>query len=229
MAALAYKMLKISLGIDVDAPLTLTDKLEDLTSKNLDLAFASGFDVNNNMDYQQAINFTQQRTLELKLQKSKALPSLSANWNFGYNTFDQNFVFFNTSQKWYNFSALNVSLNIPIFSSFARSARTQQAKIALEQSKTQLTETEQRLKLAYESAKSDYEFGIESYQTAKSNLALAERIERKQQVKFTEGLSSSFDFSEAQRQLYAAQSDYLQSMLNIINRRAALQKIINNK
>jgi hypothetical protein len=40
---------------------------------------------------------------------------------------------------------------------------------------------------------------------------LAERIERKQQIKFTE-VPSSFDFSEAQRQLYTAQQNYLQSM-----------------
>ena len=67
--------------------------------------------------------------------------------------------------------------------SFGRSAKTQQAKIALDQAKTQLTQTEQQLKLEYERAKSEYEFSIEEYATSKSNLNLAERIERKQQIK----------------------------------------------
>jgi len=58
---------------------------------------------------------------------------------------------------------------------------------------------------------------------------LAERIEKKQQIKFAEGLSSSFDFNEAKRQLYSAQQNYLQSMVNIINQKAALEKITNNK
>ena len=97
----------------------------------------------------------------------------------------------------------------------------------MEQAKTQLTETEQQLKLQYEKAKSEYEFAVEEYATSKSNLNLADRIERKQEIKFTEGLSSSFDFSEAQRQLYTAQQNYLQSMVNIINKKAALEKIIN--
>jgi outer membrane protein TolC len=174
-----------------------------------------------------ASNFQEQRLLELKLQKSKALPSLGAAFNFGYNSFANEFDFANGDQKWNRFSNLGVSLNVPLFSSLGRSAKTQQAKIALDQAKTQLTQTEQQLKLEYERAKSDYDFSIEEYATSKSNLSLAERIEKKQEIKFREGLSSSFDFSEAQRQLYTSQQNYLQSMVNIINKKAALEKIVN--
>lgn len=224
----SYKMLKIALGIDIDADLKLTDKLDNLTISNLDMAFSqTGFIVGNNINYQMAQNFQQQKELELKLEKSKALPTLSANVNFGYNAFGNQFQFFTQNQKWLNYSNLGISLNVPIFSSLARTARTQQAKIALEKAKTQLTETEQRLKLQYANAKSEYEFSIEEYETAKTNLNLAERIEKKQQIKFTEGLSSSFDFNDAQRQLYAAQQKYLQTMVEIINKKASLEKVIN--
>ena len=72
---------------------------------------------------------------------------------------------------------------------------------------------------------SDYEYSINQFNNAQSNLKLAERIESKQQIKFKEGLSSSFDFAEAQKQLYTAQQDYLQEMVNVINSRAALEKI----
>jgi len=225
---IANKMLKFTLGIDVNAELTLTDKLDSLTTSNLDFAFnQNGFAVTDNINYQIATNFKEQRYLELKLQKSKALPSLGAAFNFGYNSFANNFTFADKDQKWNRFSNVGVSLNVPIFSSFGRNAKTQQAKIAFEQAKTQLIQTEQQLKLEYEKAKSEYEFSIEEYATSKSNLNLAERIEKKQQIKFTEGLSSSFDFSEAQRQLYTAQQNYLQSMVNIINKKAALEKLIN--
>jgi outer membrane protein TolC len=224
----AMKMLKFTLGMDINDELTLTDKLDNLTTSNLDLALSQGgFAVDNNINYQMALNFQEQRSLELKLQKSKALPSLAASVNFGYNAFNNQFNFFAQDQRWLNYSNLGMSLNVPIFSSFGRHAKTQQAKIALDQAKTQLTQTEQQLKLQYEKAKSEYDFSIEEYATSKSNLTLAERIEKKQEIKFTEGLSSSFDFSEAQRQLYTAQQNYLQSMVNIINKKAALEKIIN--
>ena len=146
--------------------------------------------------------------------------------NFGYNSFSETFSFLNSNQKYYNYSNLGVNLNIPIFSSLGRSAKTQQAKIALEQAKTQLTQAEQQLKLQYQNAKSDYEFIIEQYNSSKENLKLAERIENKQQIKFKEGLSSSFDFTEAQRQLYSSQQSFLQTMVDVINKKASLEKIL---
>ncbi|WP_395049813.1 TolC family protein [Flavobacterium sp.] len=226
----AYKMLKITLGINITDDLKLTDKLDNLTASNLDLAISkSEFAVTDNVNYQMALNFQEQRQLELKLQKSKALPSLSANANFGYTAFKDEFQFFTKNQNWFNYSNVGVNLNIPIFSSLARSSRTQQAKIALDQANTQLSETEQKIKLQYAAAKSDYEFSVEEYATAKSNLNLAERIEKKQQIKFAEGLSSSFDYNDAQRQLYSGQQKYLQSMVDVINKKAALEKIINKQ
>lgn len=224
-------MLKLALGIDLQDDLTLTDKLDALAQDNMASAFVrDSFNVENNIDYQIGKNFTQQRSLELKLEKAKALPTLSASFNIGTNAFaDKQFTFFQGDHRWFDYSNVGVSLNVPIFSSGMRGARTQQAKIAYEQAKTQLTETEQRLKLQYQQAKSEYEFSIEEYGTKKNSLRLAERIENKQSIKFTEGLSSSFDFSEAQRQLYTAQQDYLQAMVDVINKKAALEKITNGK
>lgn len=225
---IANDMLKLVLGINLENGLSLTDKLDVLTQNNLDLAvLKEEFNVTNNIDYQIGQNLLTSKELLLKLEKSKALPSLSAAVNFGYNSFGNEFNFFSQDQKYYNFSNLGVNLNIPIFSSFARSSRTQQAKIALEQSKTELTQTEQQLKLQFEKAKSDYEFSIEQLGTSKSNLNLAERIENKNQIKFKEGLSSSFDLTEAQRQLYTSQQTYLQAMLDVINKRATLEKLFN--
>lgn len=193
----------------------------------MDLALsATDFNVKNNINYAISNNFVDQRTLELKLQKSKALPTLSAAVNFGYNSFSDTFTFLNSDQRWFNYSNLGVNLNIPIFSSFARSAKTQQAKIELDKAKTLLTQAEEQLKLQYQNAKSDYEFSIEQYNSSKESLKLAERIENKQQIKFKEGLSSSFDFTEAQRQLYTSQQNFLQTMVDVINKKATLEKII---
>jgi outer membrane protein len=226
----AYKMLKINLGMDINDNLSLTDSLDNLTVSNLDQAFSKNeFALLDNINYKMALNYQEQRELELKLQKSKALPSLAANLNFGYTAFKDEFQFFTKNQNWFNYSNVGISLNVPIFSSLARSSRTQQAKIAFDQASTQLTEAEQKLRLQYSAAKTDYVFSIEEYATAKTNLNLAERIEKKQQIKFTEGLSSSFDYNDAQRQLYTQQQKYLQSMVDVINKKAALEKIINKK
>lgn len=225
---IALNMVKLLLGIDLDDQIILSDKLETLTQNNIDLQIlASEFNINNNIDYQIGKNVEESKKLIIKLEKSKALPSLGAQLNFGYNAFSNEFTFFNSDQKWSNYSNVGVGLTVPIFSSGARSSRVQQAKIDLEKSQTQLKETEQKLKLEYQKAKSDYEYSINQYNNAQANLKLAERIESKQQVKFREGLSSSFDFAEAQKQLYTAQQEVLQAMLDIVNKKATLEKLLN--
>ena len=83
--------------------------------------------------------------------------------------------------------------------------------------------------LEFQSAKTDYEYSVEQFTVSKENLRLAERIESKQQIKFKEGISTSFEFTEAQRQLYSAQQSYLQAMVDVINKKATLDKLTNTK
>jgi len=210
---IALKMLKLVLGIDMEEELLLKDNLDQLANDNLIVNSNFDFSVTNTIDYKIGQNNEEASRLLLKLEKSKALPSLSATANFGYNSFSNTFSFLERDQQWFNFSNIGVGLNIPIFSSLGRTARTQQAKIAYEQAKTQLKETEQKLLLEFEKSKTDYEFSVEQYVVAKENLRLAERIENKQQIKYKEGISSSFEFTEAQRQLYTAQQEHLQAMI----------------
>lgn len=226
---IALKMLKLVLGIDMQEEVTLKDNLDQLASENIVLNSNFDFSVTNTIDFKIGQNNEEAFRLLLKLEKSKALPSLSANANFGYNSFSNTFAFLERDQNWFNFSNIGVGLNIPIFSSLGRTARTQQAQIAYEQAKTQLKETEQKLLLEFEKSKTDYEYSVEQYAVAKENLRLAERIENKQQIKFKEGISSSFEFTEAQRQLYAAQQDHLQAMVEVISKKATLDKISNQK
>ncbi|SDX70292.1 Outer membrane protein TolC [Lutibacter oricola] len=228
LTKLAYQMLNITLGIDIKTNTTLTDKLNDLAQKSSEYDFlAQSFNIEDHIDYKIAKNTERSNELLVKLEQSKALPSLSAFVNFGYAGYGQNFDFLKKEQQWFDSSLFGVSLNVPIFSSLGRSASTQQAKIELDKAKTNLTQTQQNLMLNLESAKTEYNFNIEELETSKQNLALANRIEKKQQIKYVEGISSSFELAEAQRQLYSMQQNYLQAMLNVIASKATLDNALN--
>jgi outer membrane protein TolC len=228
MEKITRQMLNLVLGLPIEAPTVLTENLDDLTQKQIDLGLIdSEFDIENNVDFKMAANLNEQRFLELKLAKSRALPTLNAFVNYGGNSFSDRFNFFSSGQQWFGSSILGVDLNIPIFSSLQRSASTQRAKIALEKAKTQFTETQSRIRLQLETAKSDYILAIEQYGTSKDNLDLAERIEKKNQIKYSEGLATSFELRQAQTQLYNSQQEYLQSMVDVINKKTALENIIN--
>ncbi len=225
---IGYKMLNITMGNLIDEKIALKDNLDSLILENIDLSLlAKTFNVANHIDYKIAENNKEGNRLLVLLEKSKALPSLRAFVNYGYAGNANSFDFFRRDQTWYNSSLLGVSLDIPIFSSFNRRAKTRQAKFELDNAEIQLLEIREQLNLKAAAAKSDYKFSIEQYQSAKQNLELAQRIEKKQQIKFFEGVSTSFELSQAQNQLYTQQQNYIQSMLDVIAKKTALENALN--
>ncbi len=225
---IANQMFNVALGIDVNVAVILTETIDALTKENMNLELLQrDITIEDNVDFKISQNLTEQRDLEMLLEKSKALPSLSAFVNYGTAAFSDTFTFLDNNQVWFQSSIVGVRLNVPIFSSGLRTAKTQRAIIAVDQAETELKETKQQVILALNSAKSNYQFAIEKYENAKKNKALSERIERKNQIKFTEGLSTSFDLRQAQTQLYSAQLQYFQSMLDLINAKAEIETILN--
>ena len=224
---LAYQMLSITIGLDYNIPIILTDDLESLTVKNILQDGIEDADVKNTIDYKIAANDKTSKELLLKLEKSKALPTLSAFLSGAYIGNNNEFKFLSDQQKWIGTATFGASLNIPIFSSGMRSAATQRAQINLEKAQINLDETEQQLKLQIEAAKSDFILATEEYENKKQNLNLAERIENKNQTKFFEGVGSSFELRQAQTQLYTAQQEFLQAMLDVINTKAELETLTN--
>ena len=228
LEAITRQMLNLLMGMPLGHSCELSENLDALAQQQIDpLLLESEFQVENNVDYKLAYNLNEQRYYELKLERSKALPTLNAFLNYGSTAYSDQFDFFSGDPQWFDSSVLGFNLEIPLFSSLKRSASTQRAKIALEKAKTQLTEAEEQIRLQLERAKSDYILAIEQYDTTKQNLKLAERIEHKNQTKFLEGIASSFDLRQAQLQLYSSQQEYLQSMVDVINSKTALETIIN--
>ena len=221
--------LNFVLGIPITIPVELTDELSNLADKEMmaeDL-LEEELQLEANIDFKIADNLVQQRELEWQLERSKALPSLSAFANYGYLSFSDNFNFFSSNADWFDFSMVGLNLNIPIFSSLQRDARTKRAQIALEQAEVEMEESIQQLRLETNRAKSDFQFATESYINSQRNLDLAERIEEKNEAKFKEGVASSFELRQAQQQLYSAQNEYLQAMLEVISSKSQLETILN--
>jgi outer membrane protein TolC len=229
MRDLAYNMLKLVLGLKIDDQIMLQDNLDSLAHQNLDLTLLEqGFKIEDNVDFRIAKNQEESSALLLKLEKSKALPQLNAFINAGYNGFNNEFKFTETQQQWFGYSMAGIRMSVPIFSSLGRQASTNKARMNLDIAQIQLEETQQRLFFELESAKSNFQYAIETYYNNQESLLLAERISSKNQVKFLEGIASSFDLLQAQKQLYEAQYNYLNSMTEVINKKTVLDTILNN-
>ena len=225
---LAYEMFNLSLGLEAGTIVKLSDSMEDLISiSSMSPLKILNNSVENTTDFKIANNNLRSKELLFKLEKSKALPSLNAFINGSYNGNSNRFNFLENSQKWFGASLIGVNMSVPIFSSFGRSASTQKAKINLEKSKRNLITLKQELQIKLKRAENELDFANRDLKTKKQALNLAKRIEEKNQIKFFEGLASSFELSQAQTQLYSAQQKYIEAMLYLLNKHIALDVMLN--
>ena len=222
------EMLKFVIGYPIETPLKLSDELDDIFNEDLYFeTLPNANNIENNIDIRIADNTVKSEALKLKLEKSKALPKVNAFINQTYTGNSNEFTFTDSDQKWYGSSLLGLNVKIPIFSSLGRSANTQKAKISLDQAKTQLEETQSKIRIDVNAALNEYQLAIDNYYTEKENLRLAERIEQKNQTKFFEGMIQSFELRIAQLQLYSAQSNFVNAIQKVITNKIELETLLN--
>ena len=221
-------ILKMVIGLPIEDEITLSDNLSGLTLKKIDMGLIDKpISIDQNIDYIIANNEKKSQETLLKLEKSRALPTISAYVQGTYKGNSDSFDFLDSDQKWYGSSVAGVTMSIPVFSSLGRSAKTQQAKIEVAKASEELLQTEKRVLIELENAKTNYQFAINNFQNAQKTLNLAKKIEKKNGIKFIEGIASSFELRQAQMQLYSIQNELLQSMLEVINKKTNLEIILN--
>jgi outer membrane protein TolC len=223
---------KLLLGINAQENITLTDRLDTLifeqVSSNLNNSVTSIFE---NIDYKIAANNVESKYLLHKAEKYKRLPSIAGFLSGNYQNFtnDRFSALFDKNTQWLSTLSAGVSVSFPIFTSLGGEATIKRTEIEWEIAQNELKETEATIALDISKAKSDYQLSIDTYHNKQKSLRLAERIEHKNNLKFKEGLASSFELRQAQMQLYTTQQEYLQAMVDVINQKATLENLLNLK
>lgn len=217
--------LKYLIGYPLDEDLKLLSTMDELVQKNQVLVDQSAqVDFSNHIDLKLKQNALRISELQLKYQKSKSLPTLSAALSSSYNGFSNKFTFFDKEQQWFNTSVFALQLNVPVFSGLQRSYQTQQAKLDVEKAKLDRVDAENKLKSDYFGKVKDYENAYDSYKTAQDLVKLSSEIYRKQNIKFKEGLGTSFELSQSESQYFQAQAQLYLSVLDLIKTKIALDQ-----
>ncbi len=222
MIPVTYQMLNMTLGRDLTDKVVLADTLMGLCVRSETSKELVDWNIAKNIDYQIAQNNLRSSELLLKLERFRALPSISAFITSGYDAYNDDFTFTEKSQQWYGRSAIGLSLSMPIFTSGAGQSRTDQAKLNVAKAKTQLEQVEEELLLQKASAHNQFTLALEEFLRSQESLDIAYRIERKNEIKYTEGVTGSFELRQAQLQLFDLQNQHLNAMRNIINSKTEL-------
>jgi len=208
------ELLKFQMGMAITDELTLTDKLEDI---NFNDAIANSSDTSfyhNRIEY--SLLETQKRLNEydLKSKKAQYLPSLSAFANYG--TSFQNNSFGNLYSANYPSSYIGLTLNVPIFSGFQHLNQVRESKIAIIKTENDLFNLRNGIGLQANKARITYINGLQSLKSQKENMGLAEEVLRVAKIKYSQGVGSSIEVTQAQTDLDSADNSYIQSLYDAL-------------
>lgn len=223
---ISRNILLYTLGLPLETQLDLTTELDDIVDIAGEETLTTDFNVVEHIDYQLAQN--QLRTDELKMKNEQAayLPSLSAFFSYQRNRQANEFDFF-SGESWFPTELVGVQMNVPIFSSFGRKNAVAQAKINVEQSSMNLERVSREVQVQVDQARDIYYQALDNYQTTEKNLELSRRINDKELVKYQEGVSTSLDLAQAQRQFLDTQSNFIMATYNLIDAKSNLLKALN--
>jgi outer membrane protein len=168
-------------------------------------------------------------TLQRKAYISEYYPTLSLNGNYSYTGQSDKFDLFkskNSSAFWYDASAIGVTLRVPIFNGFATRARVRQANVDILKNEQDRRETTNSLNLAYDNAKIALRNSLNTINSQRQNVTLAQEIYKSTQNNYNNGLAALTDVLDTENALTEAQNSYTQALLNY--RIAEIQLIKSN-
>jgi outer membrane protein TolC len=228
-AEVARKMLNFQLGLNLEATIILTDGIDELAQMQSDQGFfQSTFDVSQNANYQLANTNLMLQGLQLKNQKAKYLPQLSMFATHQENSFGNEFNFLSSDATWFPTTLIGVNLNVPIFSSGMRRQQVKQANIEVLKAEQTLLQATQGAELEMLNARAEYNNALAVYQNETQSLKLAEKIKDKTTIKYQEGISSSFELTQAENQYLTTQGQYIQATFSLLSSKNKLDKALNN-
>jgi outer membrane protein TolC len=225
----ALKLLKFQMGLDLNEKILLTDKLDGILENiDMDSLHSTGFSLENNIDYNLLKTQEQLSEMDLKNEKMKYLPTVSAFYTFQLNAMRNSFNFFSSDEKWYQTQLLGVNVNIPIFKSGSQKSRVQKAAIAVKQARNAKQQAAEGLSLEAARARSDLESANENYIHTLANMKLSNKVYDVTLVKYKEGMASSMDLTQAHNTFLISQSEFIQAMSILLTAKNKLDRLNSN-
>jgi outer membrane protein len=224
---LALDLLKFQIGMPLTTDLVLTDKLQAFVEAGAADLMGTTFLPENTLDVQLAASGIQLQQLNLKSKKAAYLPSVGAFINFQTAAYRQEFNLFDTSLPFFYGNLWGINMSVPILSGGRRKYEVKKVEVELKRVQDMEVMARQGVELEYRSSRSELQNALEALQASESSLKLAQSILQKTQIKFNEGLGTSFDITQKNTQLLTAQGQYIQAMMKALTARTRMAKSLN--
>ncbi|SEL08618.1 TolC family protein [Parapedobacter koreensis] len=210
--------LKFSMGMPIEAPITLAE--EELK----EVPALTDFDEDDGrldrlVELQVLNKQLELLDLQYKANKAEYYPSLSLISNYSYTAMASKFNYLyrnseNPVAAKFGSMLVGLSLRVPIFNGFATRARIGKAKVDYLKAEQDLYNMRQSLDLANENAKIQLKNAVNTIHSQRQNMQLAQEVYESTQNNYNNGLAALTDLLDTENALTQAQNSYTQALLN---------------
>ena len=218
-------LLKFTIGMPLSTEVELTDTWESLTETAGDDVLS--FNPSTNIDVQLAENGLLMQQLNVKSKKAALMPNLAAFYNLQTQGLRDEFDYFDTSLPWFPIQLWGIQLNVPILSGGSKSKTIKKTEVEVQRMTDMVSMTKEAVQLEYNTATTELSFSKKRMTQAKANLELAKSILQKEETKYREGLSNSFNITQRNQQVIDAQRAYITAAIAYMNAQTKLNKVLN--
>lgn len=219
-----HNMLRFLLGVPASTEITLTDNLDEITSKiDVDALLADDFMIEDNISYQLIESQLAMSELALKGAKASNLPSIGGTIYYNRTGMGDKLA----SMQYFPYSAVALQMQIPIFASGMRSAKINKAKINLEKSQNTKSMVSEQLLMQERQLRYNLINANEQFKSQKANIEIANRVLESFRNKYNQGMASSLDLTQANNNYLTAENNYISALMNLLQTKVAFDKLMN--
>ena len=245
----AYRELNVILGLPVDMNLQVQGDLssfdilaEEVTNsinqnlKEIDRMTSYSFEKNRDLVDLAAERRGDLRILEtqedlkereIKAIKSRYLPTLSANYNLNWSAAQAGSpMFFGTEETRARSQTVALTVSLPLFQGFERTANLNIAQIEMKDIELQQEQAMRDARNEIASAREELNQAIETAPAREEALKQAREGYERAQARLENGLGSQLDVIEAEFQLRQAEVNYAQMVYNYLSAKARYDQAI---
>ncbi len=218
---IAYNLLRFQLGVSAETPIELTDSLSFLVDElDENTIISDPFNLNNNLDYQLIDTQLQLSKKQVTLSKTNYLPTLTGFYRYTEKILKPEF---DISPN----NVVGLNLDIPIFSSGMRNAQLSLARIQYETTLNNKALVSDQLHLQERQYRYNLKNAMEQYENRMYNVTVSRRVYQNYQLKYEQGVASSLDVATSNSNYLQAESEFINSIIQLFDAHLALQKLLN--
>ncbi|MFT3886503.1 MAG: TolC family protein [Flavobacteriales bacterium] len=206
----AVAQLKKVIGMPLAQPLVLSDSVANAMDRSA--GTTGSFELKNLRSYRYSEQALLLNGIDVKRKRNAALPTLSAYGRYG--AMAQGNDLSDSYNSWFDYAAIGLKLNVPLFSGLRRSSQVKQSEIALSTAREQLKLNASGWELDYHSADTRLAASTSNVENDAENLKLAERVFANTSLQYQQGLAQLSDLLNADYQLKEARNNYTRSILD---------------